>query len=95
MKRHFPGLHAEAARKDDFLEGIFLVRVDRAYYRWHPQKPFFFSASRSLRPRTSPPARLQGGSIAPKSPCGNSIGSCGISAMTRNCSVGTRWMRRP
>ena len=22
------------------LEGIFLVRVDRASYRWHPQKPF-------------------------------------------------------
>jgi hypothetical protein len=22
------------------LEGLFLVRVDRAHYRWHPQKPF-------------------------------------------------------
>ncbi len=41
MKRHFPGLHADAARTNEFLEGIFLVRVDRAYYRWHPQKPFF------------------------------------------------------
>ena len=41
MKRHFPGLHADAARANDFLEGVFLVRVDRAYYRWHPQKPFF------------------------------------------------------
>jgi hypothetical protein len=41
MKRHFPGLHTEPNRVDDSLEGIFLVRVDRAYYRWHPQKPFF------------------------------------------------------
>ena len=41
MKRHFPGLHADATRKNEFLEGIFLVRVDRAYYRWHPAKPFF------------------------------------------------------
>jgi hypothetical protein len=41
MKRHFPGLHSEASRGDGVLEGVFLVRVDRAYYRWHPQKPFF------------------------------------------------------
>ena len=41
MKRQFPGLHAEASRAADVLEGIFWVRVDRAYYRWHPQKPFF------------------------------------------------------
>src|SRR6201984_1888755 len=41
MKRQFPGLHAEASRANDVVEGIFLVRVDRAYYRWHPQKPFF------------------------------------------------------
>jgi hypothetical protein len=26
MKRHFPGLHAEASRGDGVLEGIFLVR---------------------------------------------------------------------
>jgi hypothetical protein len=23
------------------LEGLFLVRVERAFYRWHSQKPFF------------------------------------------------------
>jgi len=42
MKRHIPGLHSEAQNhEDNALEGIFLVRVERAFYRWHPQKPFF------------------------------------------------------
>ena len=41
MKRHIPGLHTESKNPEDFLEGLFLVRVDRANYRWHPQKPFF------------------------------------------------------
>ena len=50
MKRHFPGLHAEASRGDGILEGVFLVRVDRAYYRWHPQKPFFILSFAILEP---------------------------------------------
>jgi hypothetical protein len=50
MRRHFPGLHAEASRGDGVLEGIFLVRVDRAYYRWHPQKPFFILSFAILEP---------------------------------------------
>ncbi len=41
MKRHFPGLHLESKNGNGLLEGSFLVRVDRAFYRWHPQKPFF------------------------------------------------------
>jgi len=41
MKRHIPGLHGEPREIDDALEGIFLVRVDRAFYRWHPQRPFY------------------------------------------------------
>jgi hypothetical protein len=49
MKRHFPGLHAEASR-DGVLEGVFLVRVDRAYYRWHSQKPFFALSFAILEP---------------------------------------------
>ena len=50
MKRHFPGLHAEASGGDGILEGVFLVRVDRAYYRWHPQKPFFILSFAVLEP---------------------------------------------
>ncbi len=41
MKRHIPGLHQQAQLNDENLEGIFLVRVERAFYRYHPQKPFF------------------------------------------------------
>jgi hypothetical protein len=41
MKRHIPGLHREDHKGEDILEGIFLARVERAFYRWHPQRPFF------------------------------------------------------
>ena len=40
MKRHIAGLE-QAENGDDTLEGLFLVRVERASYRWHSQKPFF------------------------------------------------------
>lgn len=41
MKRHVPGLHHSSRNGDGVLEGVFLVRLDRAYYRWHPQRPFY------------------------------------------------------
>lgn len=41
MKRHIPGLNTESRNAEDNLEGLFLVRVDRVNYRWHPQKPCF------------------------------------------------------
>jgi hypothetical protein len=41
MKRHIPGLNTESKNAEDFLEGLFLVRVDHVNYRWHPQKPCF------------------------------------------------------
>jgi hypothetical protein len=40
MKRHVPGLHSRQQQGDTPLEGLFLVRVEWASYRWHPQKPF-------------------------------------------------------
>jgi len=40
MKRHIPGLYLNHRGVENKLEGLFLVRVDRARYRWHPQKPF-------------------------------------------------------
>jgi hypothetical protein len=41
MKRHIPGLHGESHHSDTILEGVFLVRVDRVFYRWHPERPFY------------------------------------------------------
>src|SRR5215472_6157345 len=40
MKRQIPGLHLNQHGVESKLEGLFLVRVDRACYRWHPLKPF-------------------------------------------------------
>ena len=51
MKRHIPGLHRESQNGDDILEGLFLVRVERAFYRWHPQKPFFALRLAILEPK--------------------------------------------
>ena len=51
MKRHIPGLQHEGRNADDILEGIFLVRVDRAFYRWHPQRPFYVLRLVILEPK--------------------------------------------
>jgi hypothetical protein len=40
MRRLIPGLHSQHPASSTNLDGIFLVRVERASYRWHPQKPF-------------------------------------------------------
>jgi hypothetical protein len=59
MKRHLPGLHSEGPR-DQALEGIFLVRVDRAYYRWHSQKPFFVLSFAVLEPQDLASRKISG-----------------------------------
>ncbi len=50
MKRRIPGLHQQAQNGDGILEGVFLVRVERASYRYHPQKPFFALCFAILQP---------------------------------------------
>ncbi len=40
MRRHVPGLHSCQYTLGGVLDGFFLVRVDKASYRWHTQKPF-------------------------------------------------------
>jgi hypothetical protein len=40
VKRHIPGLQSQSA-EDSPLEGLFLVRVEKASYCWHRHKPFF------------------------------------------------------
>ena len=51
MKRQVPGL-AEAIRdsRPEVPDGIFLVRVDGAQFRWHAQKPFYFLRLSILEP---------------------------------------------
>jgi hypothetical protein len=51
MKRHIPGLDRVNHNSEDTLDGVFLVRVDRVYYRWHPQRPFYFLRLTVLEPR--------------------------------------------
>jgi hypothetical protein len=51
MKRHFPGLHLEAKNGNDVLEGVFLVRVEQASYRWHREKPFIALQFSILEPK--------------------------------------------
>jgi len=40
MRKHIPGLHSGQQDQVSNLDGLFLVRVERASFRWHPQKPF-------------------------------------------------------
>jgi len=40
MKRHLPGLHCQPQDHNNPPAGLYLVRVETACYRYHPQKPF-------------------------------------------------------
>jgi hypothetical protein len=40
MRRHIPGLHAVQPDPESNLDGLFLVRVNGATYRWHRQKAY-------------------------------------------------------
>ncbi|HEV2117613.1 MAG TPA: hypothetical protein VGR48_16385 [Terriglobales bacterium] len=50
MKRRFPGLH-QATQPAEVPDGIYLVRVQRAQYRWHAQKPFYAVQLAVLEPK--------------------------------------------
>ena len=96
MKRHIPGLHSRQQDGDRPLEGLFLVRVEWASYRWHPQKAFLQVRFVVLEPEVfRTPILLRPALLRPNAPSGSSIGSCAISAMTWNCSARIRWMKRP
>ena len=40
MRRQIPGLHLGQKDSETNLDGLFLVQVERAAYRWHRQKSF-------------------------------------------------------
>jgi hypothetical protein len=50
MKRRFPGLH-QATQPAEVPDGLYLVRVQRAQYRWHSQKPFYAVQFAVLAPK--------------------------------------------
>jgi hypothetical protein len=52
MKRRIQGLSATVSSDwSDVPDGVFLVRVDRAQYRWHLQKPYYSLRLTVLEPR--------------------------------------------
>lgn len=52
MRRRFQGLHqADQSAASDIPNGLFLVRVQRAQYRWHALKPFYLVRFVVLEPQ--------------------------------------------
>ena len=58
MRRQIPGLQSRHQDSETSFDGVFLVRVERAWYRRHPQKPFV-----ELRLVILEPAPFQGRSF--------------------------------
>jgi hypothetical protein len=50
MKRYVSGL-GKASAADGLPDGLFLVRVERAQYRWHVRKPYFAIVFSVLGPK--------------------------------------------
>lgn len=40
MRRHIPGLHSWQPEDTNLLGGLFLVRIDRAFFRWQQKKSY-------------------------------------------------------
>ena len=64
MKRQIPGIGDSAQAGCDVPDGVFLVRVDRAQYRYHAQKPFYL-----LRLSVLEPSELSGRTISGRLYC--------------------------
>ena len=50
MKRRIQGLRDTTTSGNDVATGVYLVRVDRAQYRWHQQKPYYLLRFSVLEP---------------------------------------------
>ena len=65
MTRRFQGLGQTVATSEETLpDGVYLVRVEKAQYRWHAHKPFYF-----LRLSVLEPQALHGGVISGRLYC--------------------------
>ena len=52
MRRQLPGLAETACdSRPELPDGIFLVRIDGAQFRWHAQKPFYILRLSVLEPQ--------------------------------------------
>jgi len=52
VKRYLSGLsQASASPVEGLPDGLFLVRIERAQYRWHAQKPYFALVFSVLEPK--------------------------------------------
>jgi hypothetical protein len=52
MRRYFESLRpADRSAIDSVADGLFLVQVDRAQYRWHVQKPYYEIRFAVLEPK--------------------------------------------
>ncbi len=72
MKRYVSGLsQASASPVEGLPDGLFLVRIERAQYRWHAQKPYFAFVFSVLNRRRSPATASAAASTAPRKRCGN------------------------
>ncbi|MGB6429981.1 MAG: hypothetical protein WBF06_05315 [Candidatus Acidiferrales bacterium] len=64
MRRHIPGLYCDPPSHKESIDGVFLVRVDRVLYRWHPERPFY-----ALRLAILEPHEHQGRSLTGRLYC--------------------------
>ncbi len=95
MRHQIPGLHSRHQDSETSCDGVFLVRVERAWYRRHPQKPFVELRFVILEPQPFQDRSFSVGCIAPKEPYGSSIGFFETSATMPTCSTAIKWMKRP
>ncbi len=52
MKRYISGLNqANASSTEGVPDGLFLVKVERAQYRWHAQRPYYLLRLMILEPK--------------------------------------------
>jgi hypothetical protein len=97
MKRQIPGLQRESGNGDEIMEGIFLVRVDRAFYRWHPQRPFFVLRFVILEPLQyrCPATDAAGASLSPNRKRQNTTDAEASGSSSRNPGQVNYWNAEP
>ncbi len=64
MRRRIPGLSQAALPIDELPDGLYLVRVERAQYRWDKQKPCY-----ALRFAVAEPKQFAGTSLSARLYC--------------------------